>query len=115
MVTRYWRADATKPVADSPSAPAIALKTAMIIAIHFLIPLGSTFCVLMMLTFYCAKIHIYLNMEDFFFKHGSMFHEEHPPNGLNFSTLQPSVTAPATANVPKLPQQYFAGVRHPHH
>lgn len=39
-----------------------------------------------------------------------MFHDEHPLNGLNFSTLQPTTTAPATANVPKLPQQYFAGV-----
>ena len=30
-----------KLVADSPSAPAIALRTAMIIAIHFFTPLGS--------------------------------------------------------------------------
>ena len=55
-----------KPVADSPSAPAIALRTAIIIAIHFLIPLGSIFCVLMMLTFYCAKIHIFSKTGIFF-------------------------------------------------
>lgn len=55
-----------KPVADSPSAPAIALKTAMIIAIHFLIPLGSTFCVLMMLNVYDAKIRIFSDFGIFF-------------------------------------------------
>lgn len=47
------------PVADSPSAPAIALKMAITIAIHFLIPLGSIFSVLMTLLFYCANIHIF--------------------------------------------------------
>ena len=40
----------------------------------------------------------------------AMFHVEHTRNGLTFSTLQPNATATATANVPKLPQQYFAGV-----
>ena len=40
----------------------------------------------------------------------AMFHEEHHRNGLTFSTLRPNTTATATANVPKLPQQYFAGV-----
>ena len=39
-----------------------------------------------------------------------MFHVKHLHNGLNFSALQPTTTAPATANAPKLPQQYFAGV-----
>ena len=38
-----------------------------------------------------------------------MFHEEHHCNGLIFSTLRLTTTASATANVPKLPQQYFAG------
>ena len=40
----------------------------------------------------------------------AMFHVEHSRNGLTFSTLWLTATASATANVPKLPQQYFTGV-----
>ena len=40
-----------------------------------------------------------------------MFHVEHHRNGLIFSALRLTTFASATANVPKLPQQYFAGVR----
>ena len=40
----------------------------------------------------------------------AMFHVKHPCNGLIFSTLRLTAIAPATANVPKLPQQYFTGV-----
>lgn len=38
-----------------------------------------------------------------------MFHEEHSCNGLIFSALRLTTTAPAAANVPKIPQQHFAG------
>lgn len=55
----------TKPVADSPSAPAIALRTAIIIAIHFLIPLGSNFCVLITLCVDDANIRKFCNMQNF--------------------------------------------------
>ena len=58
------------PVADSPSAPAIALRTAIIIAIHFLILFGSIFCVLMMLNVCDAKIHIFSKFDKFFSKGG---------------------------------------------
>jgi len=40
---------------------------------------------------------------------GGMFHVKHICNGLTFSTLRLTTFASATANVPKLPQQYFAG------
>ena len=39
-----------------------------------------------------------------------MFHVEHSCNGLIFSTLRLTKIASAAANVPKLPQQFFAGV-----
>ena len=122
LVARYCRADATKPVADSPSAPAIALRTAIIIAIHFLIPLGSIFCELITLYVDDANIQLFLNMRNFLQQLLSfggllcgMFHVEYHRIGLTFGTFRPNTTAPATANVPKLPQQYFAGVKHPHH
>lgn len=40
----------------------------MIIAIHFLIPLGSTFCVLIMLNICEAKIRIFLDFGIFFYR-----------------------------------------------
>ena len=66
LVARYWRVAAKKPVADSPSAPAIALRTAITTAIHFLIPLGSIFCLLITLYVDDANIRIFSNIGIFF-------------------------------------------------
>ena len=67
-----------KPQADSPSAPAIALRTAIIIAIHFLTPLGSIFCVLIMLNVCDAKILNILDFGNFFY---STYHGAGPARG----------------------------------
>ena len=95
----------------------MALKMAMRIVIHRFTPCGSIFWLLMIILFFDANIHIFSNMEEFFSSVGmrvgvrvGMFHVEHSCNGLIFSTLRLTTTASATANVPKLPQQYFAGV-----
>ena len=48
----------------------MALKIAMRIVIQRFTPCGSIFCVLIMILFFDANIHIFSNMEDFFSRAG---------------------------------------------
>ena len=53
-------------VFDSAMAPAMAERTAIMMPSQYLTFCGSMFLLLMVLLFYCAKIHIFLNCGIFF-------------------------------------------------